>query len=303
MARCGCASATCSCVLADGVNTTTSGDGSQATPYTVNVSCEAIQDCVGAAMNAGCGLTYDDAANTMGVELSAQGGNTLQCLPDGLFSTPGAVAIGCGLTTDGGGNIVVNTAGAFGDLTRRNCNDTADSGGTTPLDPACELEGMPVYCDINGDLRTKPEKFTEVAAAAINEAVAVNVLPFTTSSIQIAVTNPSDCYCMCGWLIFSVIPAISGAPGTVIQIAHEIDLGVGLGFSAVSAYVMDNRGKTANAGGGNYRMAVQLNECLDPGETKTFIHRVAFTRFTGDNGGAVSITAIARDIRYVGTNL
>lgn len=302
MARCGCASSTCACSLTDGTNTTVTGDGSQATPYTVNVSCEAIQDCVGTAVDAGCGLEYDDTANAINVQLSAQGGNTLQCLPDGLFSTPGAVAIGCGLTTSGGGQIIANTFD-FSTLTMRPCDDTADAGAPVPLDPACELQGAPVYCDINGQLRTMPEKFTEVAAATINQAVAVNVLPFTTTDIQISVTNPSDCYCMCGWLIFSLNPAITGAPGTVIQIAHEVDLGVGGGFVPVSAYVMDNRGKSVTSSGGNFRMAAQLNECLDPGETKVFQHRVSFTRFTGDNGGAVSITAIARDIRFVGTNL
>lgn len=49
MARCGCTSATCSCQLAAGTNTTVTGDGSAATPYQVNVSCDAVQACVDAA--------------------------------------------------------------------------------------------------------------------------------------------------------------------------------------------------------------------------------------------------------------
>lgn len=38
MARCGCSSSNCACVLEDGANTTVTGDGSAATPYQVNVA-------------------------------------------------------------------------------------------------------------------------------------------------------------------------------------------------------------------------------------------------------------------------
>lgn len=300
MARCGCTSSTCSCVVADGTNTTVTGDGSQATPYMVNVSNEAIQDAVGAGL--GCGLEYDDAANQLRVNLSAQGGNTLQCLPDGLFSTPGAVAIGCGLTTDGGGNIVVNTAGDFGSLTRRNCNDTADAAGTTPL-AGPDTAGQLVYCDTAGDLRVTPEKFTEVAVSQLNEAhvPAITALPFTTTPIQIGFTNPSDQYCMCGYVQFAAIPAISGSPGTVVEIGYDVDPGSGV-FTTTANQTMDNRGKTATAGLNN-RVPLLLNICLDPGETKIIRFQVRYQRSPSDNGAAVTITGTAREIRAVGTNL
>ena len=290
-------------MVASSPTTTVSGDGSQATPYMVDVSCETIQDCVGGAL--GCGLQYDDAGNEIAVQLSAQPGNTIQCLPDGLFSAPGAFATGCGLTTDGGGDIAVNALD-FSSLTRRNCGDLQDDPGTTPLDPACELNGMAVYCDTNGNLRVRPEKFTDLGTSSINEAIVPTqtVLPFTTSAIQLSITNPSDCDCICGMLYFAFIPAITGAPGTVIRMDHMRDMGAGLGFQATTGYHMDNRGRTANASGPTQRHVLPINVCLDPGETKIIQHQVRFTRDPiNDNGGAISITAVAREIYWIGTNL
>ena len=302
MARCGCASSTCSCVVADGTNTTVNGDGSQATPYTVNVSNEAIQDAIGAALGAGTCLEYDDVNNLLYVVVSPTAGNTIECTPNGLFSAPGALALGCGLTTDGFGATAVDTSSTFGALTRRNCDDNADVAGTTAL-PGPDTEGMAIYCDAAGELRTKPEKFTEVAQATIDEGFdpELTTLPFTTSAIQISAVNPSSQYCMCGFVDFAFTPAISGAAGTVIAVDHEVDMGDGI-FNAVAGFVMDNRGKSALSSA-NPRPLLALNVCLDPGETKIIRHRVRFTRTPADNAGAVSISGVAREIRFVGSNL
>lgn len=266
------------------------------------VTCEIVQDCVGQGMING--LEYLDDTNQFQVKISGDPGNTLNIgSDDGVFAPSSPVTLGCGLELGGLGEIQVNTVGPFSSLTRRNCDDGSDEPGTTPL-PGPDTAGMEVYCDAAGDLRTKPEKFTEVGTTGINEAhlPAVTALPFTTGSISLPVTNPSSQYCMCGYVTFAVIPALSGAPGTVIQINHERDMGDGI-FLPATAYTMDNRGKSANAGAGNYRMALPIPVCLAPGETKTIRHRVTYLRGTGDNGGAISITATAREIYFVGTNI
>lgn len=276
----------------------------QITPNGLDVPCEAVQDCVGQGFAQG--LIYDDALNQYRVRLSTDAGNTTIFGTDnGIYTPSSPVTLGCGLEFGGAGEVQVDTAGTFASLTRRNCDDNSDEPGTFPL-PGPDTAGMVVYCDANGDLRTMPEKFTETGTVGINENLApdVTVLPFTTSAIQLAITNPSSQYCMCGILYFAFIPGINGAPGTVIRMDHMRDMGDGLGFVATTGYLMDNRGRTATAGGPTMRHVLPIPVCLDPGETKTFQHQVRFTRDPAfDNGGAVTIGAVAREIYFVGTNL
>ena len=272
-------------------------------PNGLDVSCEAVQDCVGAGFNDG--LSYDDANNQFNARPSTDPGNTTIISPNdgGIFTPSSPVTLGCGLEFGAFGEIQADVAD-FATLTRRNCTDSADAPGTTPLAAGCETEGMPVYCDsTDGTLRTKPEKFTETALSQMNEAhvPTITALPFTTTPIQIGATNPSDCYCMCGYVQFAEIPAVSGAPGTVVEVVKEIDLGSGV-FSLLSSQTMDNRGRTALAAQNNRNVAV-LQLCLDPGETAVVRFRVTYRRGPGDNGGAVSVTGTAREIRFVGSNL
>jgi hypothetical protein len=270
-------------------------------PNGLDVPCEAVQDCVGQGFTDG--LQYDDAANQFKVRLSTDPGNiTTLGTDDGVFTPSAPVTLGCGLELGGSGEIQVNVQD-FGTLTRRNCDDDSDEPGTTPL-PGPDTAGQAVYCGADGNLRTMPEKFTETGIAGIDEAhvPAVTELPFTTGAIQLSVTNPSNQYCMCGYVTFALIAAVSGAPGTVIQINHELDMGDGI-FIPATAYTLDNRGKNAIAGSGNFRMALPIPVCLDPGEVKVIRHRVTYLRESGDNGGAVTITATAREIYFVGTNL
>lgn len=306
------------------VNNTISGDGSPGTPYNItsavivdpvagntlvagpaglSVPCESIQDCVGQGF--GSGLIYDDAGNAFRVRLSTDGGNVLVFGTDnGIYGPASPVAIGCGLANGPGGEIIADTSATFATLTRRNCDDDSDAPGTTAI-TGPDTKGQEIYCAADGSLRTKPEKFTEVENTSINEAHASPALPFTTSAIQITVTNPSNAYCMCGYVTFAVIPALNAAAGTVIRIFQEKDLGDGAGFTPTTAYVFDNRGKPAGTYfGGSFRIPLPLNICLDPGETKVIQHRVSFSRDpVNDNGGAVNVTASAREIRFVGTNL
>lgn len=276
----------------------------QATPAGLLVPCEGVQDCVGAGFDDG--LIYDDAANQYRVRLSTDAGNQVVFGADsGVYVPPSAGAVplaGCGINVAPDGTVSADTL-PFAALTRIDCDDDSDLPATTPLDPACELNGMAVYCDSNGQLRTMPEKFTATENTSINEAYspAISVLPFTTSIISMTVTNPSDCYCLCGYVTFSFIAAVSGQPGTIVSLSHELDRGLGV-FTGLTGYVMDNRGKTALSGDIR-RPAAPLNVCLDPGETKTFRHRVLVERQPGDNGAGVLLTGMAREIRFVGSNL
>jgi hypothetical protein len=282
--RCSSAGAGCSCVVIEADTPTldqhVTGTGDGATPFVVSGD----------------------------VKRSAAAGNTLVINPDGLYVPPPGPAVlpapGCGLRA-AGATWEADTV-PFASLTRRNCNDQADQPGTTPLPAGCEANGMGVYCASDGTLRTMPEKFTEVAAAAVNEALNVTRadLPFRSSPIQVSLTNPSSCYCMCGYLVGSFIPGISAAPNAVVNLFHEWDLGLGTGFSAATTgNVFDTRGKVASSGMIN-RPTASLQVCLDPGETKVIQYRVAVETFTGDNGAAaILMTALARDLRYVGSNL
>lgn len=323
MARCGCGSGgtgtDCNCALVDGNGTTVSGAGTSLAPWQVAVdvdpvagnllttgpnglavACESIQDCVGQGM--GPGLIYDDAGNQYRARISTAPGNTVTFGPDnGIFSAPGAIALGCGLETGPGGAVQANGVD-FATLTRRNCNDTADAPGVVPL-PGPDTAGMGVYCDAAGVLRTMPEKFTEVAQSQMNEgfAPAITAFPFTSSPIQIGATNPSAQYCMCGFVQFAALPAISGAAGTVYTILYETDPGSGV-FTASAITNIDNRGKTGLSGN-NVRAPLLLNVCLDPAETKIIRLQIRIERGVGDNGGAITLSGLAREIRFVGTNL
>lgn len=288
MARCGCASSTCNCVVEAGANVAVTGSGSALDPYVI-----------AASGGGGGGSTLVQVTDSPTIDLSLTG--------DGSLATPyniaAAIKAGCGITTDGSG-VAVNTAAAFAALTRRNCDDDSDEPGTVPL-PGPDTQGMVVYCDTAGDLRTKPEKFTDVETTGANEAhvPAATVLPFSSSIITLTITNPSSQYCMCGYVVFAQIGAMNSAPGTVIRVLQEKDLDNGSGFTLTTGYSVDQRGKSVAAGSGQFRQVFPVPICLDPGETKNIRHRVTYQRDPVDNGGAVSITASAHEIYWVGTNI
>jgi hypothetical protein len=85
-------------VITAGTNTSVSGDGSSTQPYTVSVSCEAIQDCIGAIL--GQGLTYNDPSNLISAKVSSQSGNQLSFGPDNGLYVPAATSYETPLTAD-----------------------------------------------------------------------------------------------------------------------------------------------------------------------------------------------------------
>ena len=301
MARCGCASAQCSCVLANGVNTTVNGDGSTGTPYQVNVSCEAIQDCIGAIV--GQGLEYDDPGNKLRAKISGTGGNIIVFGADGgLYAPASAVALGCGLEFGGSGQIQVNLV-AYGSYTRNVANDAI--GGTLGNvamggDPT---GGVGAYCEPTaGDIRVKPEKFVVTNNVSINETLGPATVPFTTTEIVLAITNPSAYYAMCGELKVAGLWTESSTANANPQTFFEFNLDDGAGYQSVAVRGRDTRG-IGSVSQETMRPLMALNVCLDPSELKTFRFRMRWAFGTVHGGGTTQILAAAREIRFMGVNI
>jgi hypothetical protein len=241
------------------------------------------------------------------VKVSGAAGNTVTVNADGLYvapSPPVPPVAGCGIDVVGN-TVSVDTSAEFTELTRETCGDLVDASVLVALPPACELQGMPIYCDSNGELRTKPEKFTDTEVRSMNEAFLppITAYPFTASPIAQPITNPSSCYCMCGFLQFAALPDITAAPGTVYHVFYEFDHDGNGTFDQLGTTTVDNRGKTAPSRW-NQRIPLVLNVCLDPGETKAIQFRVRIERnATLDNGGAITMSGMSREIRWFGVNL
>lgn len=271
-------------------------------PNGVGVECEAVQDCVGQAM--GNALTYNDAANQYDVQISTDPGNTVVLGTDnGIFSAPGAIALGCGLETGVGGVIQVNEV-PFATLTRRTAGDSFENDGVTvPLAGACNLNGQGVYCDTNGELRTKPEKFVETGLMSFQEGFApAQNIPFTTSEIVLPITNPSPCYAMCGYVTLAAILYETSTGNSNPQTFFQFDLGDGLGYQEFGVRMRDTRG-ISSVSQERTRFAAPLNVCLDPSETKNIRFRVRWDQGPVVAAGTTQILAAAREIRYFGVNI
>lgn len=305
----------------------------------LSVPCEAIQDCVGNAF--GSGLTYDDAANQFLAHLSTDPGNIVGLGGDnGLYAAAGAFScaslstcpinslsdvdtvtspptanelirfdganwvplpVGCGLTVSALGINLDTTA--FATLTRRNANDLIDVPGTTALGAGCNLQGQPIYCDTNGDLRTKPEKFTDTEVVSINEGFSpAQTIPFQTSDITLTIVNPSPCYAMCGFVVMSSILYESSTGNSNPQTFYSFDIDNGGGFSEFGVRMRDTRG-ISSVSQERTRFSSPLNICLDPGETKNIVFRVRWDQGPVSGGGSTQILAAAREIRWHGTNI
>jgi hypothetical protein len=327
MSCCG-GGAVCSCRVVQGPGITVTGSGTASDPFVVSGAGAAptvitVTDTPSVDMTiTGTGTPGDpyvissvaaaatptviQVTDTASLDLTLTGSGTPAdpYILSGVVLAAAPPATGCGIRLNGADELEADTL-PFSGLTRVPCTDNNEGGVPVPLDPACEAAGQLVYCDAAGNLRTAPEKHGVVSAATSNEAL--NFSGFAAApvvignTISISVANPSDCYCLCGNLTAAFIPGLSGMPGSVISIFHEIDFGDGV-FAAQTGFVMDNRGKSANSGW-IQRPMTTLPVCLDPGETKVLQYRVSAERFTGDNGAAALITALAKDLRFVGWNI
>lgn len=325
MARCGCGGSGggtggCACIEADSNTTTVSGAGTGVSPFKTEVKVnpvagnllkadpggaglavgtEDVQDAIGNAV--GTGLLYDDAGNQIRAKLSTQTGNTIVMGPDGgLFSAPGAVALGCGLTTSGGA-ITVNGV-SYAVLTRRGCDDTADSAGVPLAGP--NTGGMGIYCDDNGVLRTKPEKFTASRQSSLGENYTTGQgFPFDPLVLTLVITNPSTYYCLCGSLVlsceFAVDSTIDANPR--MDFLYDLD-GDGVLDQTATVWSADTRGVSGMTRDRESRQKM-LNLCLDPGESKTVSFRPHFQYGDAHAGGFSSLNLAAREIRFVGGNV
>lgn len=307
-------------------------------PAGLAVTCEAVQDCVGNAF--GPGLLYDDAGNQFRARISSDPGNTVMFGGDnGLFSAPGAFScaslatcsidslsdvntttdppnngellvwnganwvprpVECGLTSDASG-LSLNTT-PYNTLTRHTCADGGDLDPTTPLG-CVDTNGQAIYCDSVGTLRTKPEKYTvSRLVAGINEALGPATIPFTSSVISGTITNPSPCYCMCGYVSMASISYLSSTANANPEESFQFDLDNGGGFTGFGVWARDTRGVTSLSQD-RHRFFASLNICLDPGETKTIQFRVAWTLGPVHAGGTSQVIAAAREIRFFGVNV
>lgn len=98
------------------------------------------------------------------------------------------VCVGCGLTTDADGSLIVDGAGSW---------------GVAPLafPAACaQTSGMPIYCDSNGELRAPPPFGAVAVANFVDETPGINHNLGTGdehySPQPITYTNPSPCRSM-----------------------------------------------------------------------------------------------------------
>lgn len=180
MVRCGCggSSGECGCTLVAGNNTTVTGSGS---PWVVNAvtNCSQVRTC----LSAGCGVTYNSATGAISAAISANAGNALQCLPNGLFVQTGAATVtaGCGLTGTGApGSPLTADTGAW-----PYACDIATQGGVVACDPA------------TGQLYSEPRSRSQMSS--INEVQAYANLavpagaPTVVRTISGNFTNPDPC--------------------------------------------------------------------------------------------------------------
>lgn len=171
----------------------------------LSVSCEGVQDCVGAGFVEG--LEYDDAGNAFRVRIDPAVGNGLTQGPDGLLATGGAAAVvtGCGIGGTGvAGDPLVAQAATWG----YGCPQAANADA--------------VYCDAaTGDLTGEPQRFSgsarveRGATQTFNVAGVVVGVQTTLSQRMAAVilNNPSPCRAM------RVVIQVGGRNRTAVQSA------------------------------------------------------------------------------------
>ena len=182
MARCSCGSE-CGCNLVAGTNTTVTGSGTPANPWTVSAltNCDQVRDC----LSDGNGISYNDTTGVISACLSTDANNNIVFGTDGcLFVPTGAATVtpGCGLTGNGAAAtpIQVNVQ-----PWPYPCDVTAAAGGA--------------YCDANGELRTEPPNRAAFVQSSLGQSFPGNPLipagepDQTIASLDLTITNPDTC--------------------------------------------------------------------------------------------------------------
>ncbi len=213
-ARCGCSGGTCSCLVQAGANITVVGNGSVGLPYIISAASTGLSVSDSSTFHfslIGSNLTGSvkldgTAGNLISV---AAGGLRVDCAAiaacgsathlmvtdsssidftltgDGSVGTPynvtGAVIVGPGLSTSGGG-IIPNVGGS-------------SFSGTWPCP---DTDGAPVYVAGSGALIVDPPQMTQTAGTDVTGGTSpgATVVPAGDTAIDtatISITNPSTC--------------------------------------------------------------------------------------------------------------
>lgn len=220
MARCGCSSTACTCVVTGAGLATSSGTGTPNNPYVISVTCESVRTC----FSAGPGVTIVDGvisapgsavvADSPCIDLSGTGTladpivatpiiadepNGLSCTPTGLAVAP---------STDPGNTLSIGTDGNLftppGGLPTLGCGLEFSGAGELqvnteawpfPCDP--ETNGSPVSCGTDGVLRGLPRgeiAYQDITFDVDTPRVIAAGDDFTTLPATVNITNPSTCF-------------------------------------------------------------------------------------------------------------
>lgn len=217
-----------------------------------------------------------------------------------------AVCIGCGLTTDNTGKLIIATSGSWPLPTDHHsacCATTRDDNTTAGADT---LGGL-VYCASDGKLRTYPRQHivsTFASHADSYSSSAGNVEnTHDTSVLQLALTNPSAALGMCGMVWFTAFHEVTWLADSSFSIVFKCDTGDGSGYDDIGVRSPDGSGNGATKTE-IWRPTVPLNVCLDPGQTKTMRFIVETHKASGASGpNVVTVNESAREIRALLMNI
>lgn len=205
MARCGCGTDRCSCVIVAGDGIQVDGAGSPSNPIVITAKpaplVVADSSCITLS-----GLGTTAAPLSAAPRLDPAPGNLLACGPDGLVvagGTGGTVATGCGLTGDGSTGSPVSVA--VRDWPH-SCTVDAAAGG--------------VYCDGAGVLRSEPRTRVTRVSTAGDQAYSATPVPagrdVVIATKSLVMTNSDTCRQAIAQVVVSIdvdftLPANSSA--------------------------------------------------------------------------------------------
>lgn len=216
----------------------------------LQVLCEDVQDAVGALVSDGCGLIYDDDANTLSVEVSEDPLNDIVCRPKdhefpGLFATCDCSnSAGCGLVENAGALDVVTGPGL-------DCDDTA--GVFARLGCGLVFDGFD---------RIAVDTPTPVSRASQQRAELIDIpcgTSFRTGQVLLTFNN-QNCSDDLGWVSLSWNVNVRYDPGTDFHAILELSLD---GGAFVDFVELTREFVPAAAGGTGYIHGAQGDRVFD----------------------------------------